>query len=76
MVHPKGYLDEVDLASSPPPHYEEEEEDYGKYSDADSEPEKGYGEDGEDADGEDEVTPTHRDWGDDLLNISFTKPSG
>ena len=61
MVNPNGYLDEADLASSPPPRDEEEDEDYGKYSDAASEPEEGYGEDGEEADGEEEVTPTHRD---------------
>ena len=75
MVHPNSFLDDGDLASSPPSRDVEEEDDYGKYSDAESEPEQGYGQDGEEADGEEEVTPTLRDWGDDLLNISVTEPT-
>ena len=77
MVHPNGFLDEGDIASSPeyPPHdVDEDEEDMGKYSDAGSEDE--YGQDGEDEDDGEEVTPTYRDWGDDLLNISSTEPTG
>ena len=74
MVHPNGYLDEADIASSPPPRDVEEDEDYGKYSDADSEQE--YSQDGEEEDGEEEVTPTYKDWGDNLLNISSTEPTG
>ena len=74
MVHPLGLLEDGDIASSPPPRdVEEDEEDIGKYSDADSERE--YGQDGEEEDDEEEVTPTYRDWGDDLLNISSTKPT-
>ena len=74
MVHPLGLLEDGDIASSPPPRdVEEDEEDIGKYSDADSERE--YGQDGEEEDDEEEVTPTYRDWGDDLLNISSTEPT-
>ena len=76
MVSPTGFLDDADIASSPPPCDVEEDDDYGKYSDAASEPEEGYGEDSDDADGEEEVSPTHRDWEDIPLNISITEPSG
>ena len=74
MVNSTGFLDDADLASSPPPRDVEEDDDYGKYSDAASEPE-GYGEDSDEADGEEEVSPTHRDWEDIPLNISITEPS-
>ena len=77
MVHPDGFLDEGDIASSPeypPQDVDEEEEDMGKYSDAGSEDE--YGQDGEDEDDGEEVTPTYKDWEDDLPNIPSTEPAG
>ena len=70
MVHPSGFLDEGDIASSPehPPQDEvEEDEDAGKYSD---------GQDGEDEDEGEEVTPTYKDGEDNLPNIPSTEPAG
>ena len=70
MVNSIGMLE----PSSPGrPRFDNEE--LGKYSNSESDPE-GDGEDRDEADDDEEVGPTLRDWDGNPLDISFSGPSG